>query len=157
MLLARLAAGGPSVAQSGPVIKPQWLTTGQSGGALNVSVSGLPPGAPVEVEVKDISHGNQVEQPVGSPPKQADEKGEWPGGTSGAQTGYPETAKDAGGTRYVVSVKVNQRTGPSKEVEKPGGKRGFWSVVSTLGTILLTDAVGITGRVEPRPAFARPV
>ena len=152
-----LAANGPSVAQGGPVIRTQWLTSNQSGGALNVSVSGLPPGAPVEVEVKDISHGNQVEQPVGTPPKVADEKGEWPGGASGSQTGYPETAKDAGGTRYVISVKVNSRTGPSKEVQKPGAKRGFWSVVSTLGAILLTDAVGITGRAGPRAAAARPV
>ena len=112
LLPTLLAANGPSVAQGGPVIQTQWLTSNQSGGgALNVSVSGLPPGAPVEVEVKDISHGNQVEQPVGSPPKVADEKGEWPGGASGSQTGYPETAKDAGGTRveYVEVGKSGAR------------------------------------------------
>ncbi|MBN2489605.1 MAG: hypothetical protein JXQ29_01990 [Planctomycetes bacterium] len=148
VLAAVLAPASLAVAQGGPVISTQWQSTGQGGGALNVSVSGLPPGAPVEVEVRDISHGNQVEQPVGSPPAQADANGNWPGAASGSQTGYPETAQDAGGTRYVVSVKVNGRTGPAKEIEKPGGTRGFWSILSTLGGILLTDALGVTSGAE---------
>jgi hypothetical protein len=135
-------------AQSGPVINVSWSTTGSGGGALNVNVSGLPSGAGVEVEVKDVSHGNQVEQPVGSPPAQADDKGNWPGAKAGSRVGYPGTATDAGGTKYVITVKVNGKTGPAKEVLKPKPRRSFWSVLGTLGVILLTDAVGATGQLE---------
>jgi len=152
-----LAAAGLAGGQSAPVINTEWATTGTNGGALNINVSNLPPNALVEVEVKDISHGNQIEQPVGSPPKQADEKGNWPGEKAGTKTGYPGTASDAGGTKYVVSVKVNGKTGPSREVIKPGRGRSIWSVISSLGGILLTDALGITSRADPYSrGFGRP-
>jgi len=136
-------------AQAGPVVHVSWNTTGTGGGALNVSVTGLPPDAGVEVEVKDVSHGNQVEQPVGNPPNQADDKGNWPGAQAGSRVGYPGTATDSGGTKYVVTVKVNGKTGPAKEVLKPEPRRSFWSVLGTLGIILLTDAVGATGHLDP--------
>jgi len=136
---------GFTQAQSAPRIVVSWSTTGNNGGALNISVTNLPPGAGVEVEVKDVSHGNQMENPVGNPPRYADEKGEWPGVKAGSKTGYPDTAKDGGGTKYVVSVKVNGKTGPAKEIFKPGDKkRSFWTILGTLGTLYLTDAVGLT-------------
>jgi len=145
-----------SEGQAAPSINATWATTGGKGGALNVSITNLPPHATVEVEVKDISHGSQTEDPVGKPPDKADEKGNWPGTKAGSQTGYPDTAKDPGGTKYVVSVKVNGKTGPSKEVIKPGKEtRSFWSILGTLGTIYLTDALGVTSPVvELRPVAA---
>lgn len=141
-------------AQTGPQIKAEWLTTGSQGGALNVSVSNLPPDAKVEVVVTDTTHSNQPEKPVGTPPAEADGKGEWPGAKAGTKTGYPDTATDPGGTRYVISVKVNGKTGPSREVLKPGAPRSFWSVLATFGAVLLTDAVGITSQLELPPVGA---
>lgn len=145
-----------SEGQAAPSINATWATTGGMGGALNVNITSLPPNAAVEVEVKDVSHGSQTEDPVGKPPGKADEKGNWPGTQGGSHTGYPDTAKDPGGTKYVVSVKVNGKTGPSKEVIKPGKeRRSFWSILGTLGTIYLTDALGVTSPVvELRPVAA---
>jgi hypothetical protein len=157
LVLVPLSGAVGTEAQSGPAIKAEWLTTGGQGGALNVSISNLPPNAKVEVTVTDVSHNSQTEQPVGTPPAQANEKGEWPGPKAGSKAGYPGTATDPGGTRYVISVKVNGKTGPSQEVLKPEEPRSFWSILATLGTVLITDAAGITGKLEERAACpARP-
>jgi hypothetical protein len=55
----------------------------------------------------------------------------------------------------VVTVKVNGKTGPAKEVLKPDPRRSFWSVLGTLGVILLTDAVGATGQLDLPPPRLR--
>ncbi len=144
------ASGAVGLGAQTPTVHVEWL--GAGGGALNVRVSGLPADTPVSVEVTDVSNGGK-EKPVGDPPAKSDSKGEWPGGKSGGKTGYPQTSTDSGGTIYVVSVKVDGKTGPSVRVRKPEPKRSFWTVLGTLGSVLLTDAVGIT-RVEddaPRP------
>jgi hypothetical protein len=150
VVLVPLCGAAGSEAQSGPTIRAEWLTSGGQGGALNVSITDLPPNAKVEVTVTDVTHNHRNEQPVGTPPAQANEKGEWPGPKAGSKAGYPGTATDPGGTRYVISVKVNGKTGPSQEVLKPEEPRSFWSILATLGTVLITDAAGITGRLEGR-------
>ena len=153
------------VVSAQPAVHVEWR--GSGGGALNIHVDGLPANAGVSVVVTDISHGNQVERPVGTPPATADEKGRWPGPKAGSRTGYPGTASDPGCTNYVITVRVNGKTGPSVKVKKPSTRRSFWSILATLGGVLLTDAVGVTGRLEalpnepiqpiaatrPRPAF----
>lgn len=147
-----------AVATAQPRIHATW--SGSGGGALNVHVDGLPAGASVTVTVTDVSNGSQPEQPVGTPPANADSKGRWPGPQAGGKTGYPGTASDPGGTKYVVTVRVNGKTGPAKRVEKPKPKRSFWSILATLGGVLLTDAVGVTGSLEtgpvPFPAIGSP-
>ncbi|MBI1854194.1 MAG: hypothetical protein HYR85_27975 [Planctomycetes bacterium] len=128
-----LLAAAPAIAQT-PQIHASW-----NGGVLNVDVSNVPPNSPIGVTVSDMSHGSE-ETPNGSPPSGSDGAGNWPGGSSGGQTGYPGTAADEGGTHYVICVRVNGRTGPCMDVWKPRGVLG--SITHTIITIggLLGDA-----------------
>ena len=148
-----VATAGLAAQSAGPKIRAVWSSSGGQGGVLNVSVSGLPPGAQVEVTVVDQTSGGKTESPVGTPPGTADGQGNWPGALAGSQVGYPDTSTDPGGTKYVVSVKVNGKTGPAMEVRKPDDSRSVISVISTLGGILLTDALGITGVDAGLPAY----
>ena len=105
-----VATAGLAAQSAGPKIRAVWSSSGGQGGVLNVSVSGLPPGAQVEVTVVDQTSGGKTESPVGTPPGTADGQGNWPGALAGSQVGYPDTSTDPGGTKYVVSVKVNGKT-----------------------------------------------
>ncbi len=131
-----LATGVQALAQS-PQIRASW-----NNGVLNVSVSGLPPNALVELTVHDDDN-NQMEQPNGSPPPNADGTGNWPGEANGTETGYPGTSNDSGGTRYTICVRVNGATGPCTTTQRPRGLLAcvFHAVLTFGGLFGQGDAV----------------
>jgi hypothetical protein len=87
---------------------------------LNVHITGAPSDAAIDVIVEQLpDHG--LEDPNGDPPDRTDEEGCWPGEEAGGEVGYPGTAEDPAGTQYVIKVRINGQTGPSKGVTKPRG------------------------------------
>lgn len=102
-------------AEAMPPAEPR-IRTEFRDGVLHVAVSELPPGATVEVKVTDTTH-NHDEAPNGTPPRGADESGNWPGREGGDIVGYPGTGQDEGGTAYRVCVVVNGESGPCESIE----------------------------------------
>jgi len=119
-LATMILAGATAMAQADDVvIHHRWLGNPQ---VLNIHITGAPSNVPIEVIVTQMPEWNQ-EPPNGDPPTETDDDGNWPGESSGGETGYPGTGSDAPGTEYVVSVIINGETGPSAGITKPST---FW-------------------------------
>lgn len=116
LALAAIALVAAAPAAARPPAEPR-IRTEFRDGVLHVAVADLPPGAAVEVKVTDTTH-NHDEAPNGTPPKTADDGGNWPGREGGDIVGYPGTDQDDGGTEYRVCIVVNGESGPCESIEK---------------------------------------
>ena len=130
--------------QDGIVIHTVWKGHPK---VLNVHLTGAPPNAEIDVTVVRISDNNVLD-PNGAPPGNADPEGNWPGENAGGEVGYEETANDGGGTRYVVKVIVNGQTGPIKGTTKP--YTFFEAVLKflTFGLFVDADTDGGKNRID---------
>ena len=118
VVLGLFALGGSAQAQADAiVIHHSWDGNPQT---LNIHITGAPPDAEIDVTVMQLPD-HSLEDPNGDPPDRTDEDGCWPGEEAGGEVGYPGTAEDPPGTRYVIKVKINGQTGPVKGVTKPKG------------------------------------
>ena len=110
-----LACGAASAQSDGIIIHHSWEGNPRT---LNVRITGAPPESAIEVTVEQLPD-HQIEDPNGVPPDKTDESGNWPGEEAGGDVGYPGTAEDPAGTKYVIKVRINDQTGPVKGVTKP--------------------------------------
>lgn len=153
ILAVCLFASGDALAQQdGIVIHTTWKGHPK---VLNIHLTGAPPNAEMDVTVVRVSDDNVLD-PNGTPPGNADPEGNWPGENAGGEVGYEETADDSGGTRYVVRVIVNGQTGPIKGVTKP--YTFFEALVKflTFGLVVEADEGGKARIVARRIEFHPP-